>query len=91
MPDPDSRPVTLAAQLAAPITVATPDVVGPLAVFALIADASPSCQYVSFAEGCRRGVSIKELQSGAQHFLALVHQNRDIERVVNHEVVDLGA
>jgi hypothetical protein len=27
----------------------------------------------------------------AEHFLALVHQNRDIERVVHHEVVDLGA
>jgi len=52
----ESRQVTLAAALPAPITVAAPDVVGQLAVFALIADAAPSCQYISFAEGCRRGV-----------------------------------
>ena len=35
-------PPTLAALLAAPVTVAEPDVVGPLAVFPLIAASEPS-------------------------------------------------
>lgn len=65
MPETDSRPTTLAAQLAAPLTVGEPDVVGPLAVFPLITGAEPSVRYVSFAEGRQKGVSIKELHGGA--------------------------
>ena len=39
-------PPTLAALLAALVTVAEPDVVGPLAVFPLIAASEPSFDYV---------------------------------------------
>lgn len=56
---------TLAPHLAAEITVAEPTVVGPLAVFPLIADRSPSVRYVSFAEAVQRGAAIKELGGGA--------------------------
>ena len=65
MPDTDIRPQTLAGLLAAPLTLATPDVAGALAVFPLIAERSPALQYVSFAEGRARGVSVKELEGGA--------------------------
>jgi hypothetical protein len=51
--------------LAAQITVAEPTVVGPLAVFPLIADRAPSVRYVSFAEAVRRGATVKELGTGA--------------------------
>jgi hypothetical protein len=56
---------TLARHLAAQITVAAPTVVGPLAVFPLIADRAPSVHYVSFAEAVQRGAAVKELPGGA--------------------------
>jgi hypothetical protein len=56
---------TLGPHLAAQITVAEPTVVGPLAVFPLIGDRSPSVRYVSFAEAVQRGATVKELGSGA--------------------------
>jgi hypothetical protein len=87
----ESRQVTLAAALAAPITVAAPDIVGPLAVFALIAGAAPSCQYVSFAEGCRRGVAIKELQSDAQVNDLVVHNPLDVAVLMYEGEEVLGA
>jgi ARG/rhodanese/phosphatase superfamily protein len=55
---------TLAARLAAPITVAEPDVVGPLAVFQLTTDASPRVAYRAFADARSDGVAIKEMPGG---------------------------
>jgi hypothetical protein len=56
---------TLAPHLAVQITVAEPSHVGPLTLFPLIADRSPSVRYVSFAEAVQRGASVKELAGGA--------------------------
>ena len=56
---------TLAPHLAVQITVAEPTIVGPLAVFPLIADRPPSVRYVSFAEAVQRGATVKELGGGA--------------------------
>ena len=44
------REPALADQLATPLTVADPDVVGALCVFPLIADRAPTLDYVAFAE-----------------------------------------
>jgi hypothetical protein len=55
---------TLDDVLAAPLRVGTPDVHGPLAVFPLFGP-PPVLDYVAFAEGCARGVLVKELAAGA--------------------------
>ena len=68
---------TLAPHLAAQITVAEPTVVGPLAVFPLIADRSPSVRYVSFAEAVQRGATVKELGGGASVNDLIVHNPLD--------------
>lgn len=67
------REPALADQLAAPLTVAHPDIVGALCVFPLIADRAPTLDYVAFAEGRRRGVAIKELAAGAEVGELVVH------------------
>ena len=55
---------TLDDVLAAPLRVGEPDVHGPLAVFPLFG-APPVLDYVAFADGCARGVVVKELADGA--------------------------
>ena len=55
---------TLDDVLAAPLRVGTPDVHGPLAVFPLFGP-PPVLDYVAFADGCARGVLVKELAGGA--------------------------
>src|SRR6185295_11142840 len=55
---------TLADFLAAPLRVGEPDVHGPLAVFPLFGP-PPVAEYVAFADGCARGVIVKELDAGA--------------------------
>jgi ARG and Rhodanese-Phosphatase-superfamily-associated Protein domain len=50
--------------LAAPLRVEEPDVHGPLAVFPLFGP-PPVAEYVAFADGCARGVIVKELDEGA--------------------------
>jgi len=67
------REPALADQLATPLTVADPDIVGALCVFPLIADRAPTLDYVAFAEGRRRGVAIKELAAGAEVGELVVH------------------
>ena len=67
------REPALADQLATPLTVAGPDIVGALCVFPLIADRAPRLDYVAFAEGRRRGVTIKELAAGAEVGDLVVH------------------
>src|SRR5262245_66146732 len=59
--------------LAAPITVAEPDIVGALAVFPLIASASPRLEYLAFAPARERGVAINELPRGADVRTLLVN------------------
>ena len=55
---------TLDDVLAAPLRVGEPDVHGPLAVFPLFGP-PPVLDYVAFADGCARGVVVKELADGA--------------------------
>jgi hypothetical protein len=50
--------------LAEPLRLGDPDVHGPLAVFPLFGPA-PQLGYVSFAQGCAAGASVKELEGGA--------------------------
>src|SRR4051812_23131260 len=55
---------TLNDVLPAPLRVGTPDVHGPLAVFPLFGP-PPVVDYVAFADGCARGVLVKELAGSA--------------------------
>jgi hypothetical protein len=73
---------TLAPHLAVQITVAEPTVVGPLAVFPLIADREPSVRYVSFAEAVQRGATVKELDRGAEQRAQLVDAEANIELLI---------
>jgi hypothetical protein len=82
---------TLAPHLAAQITVAEPTVVGPLAVFPLIADRSPSVRYVSFAEAVQRGVVVKELGGGASVNDLMVHNPLDVAVLLYEGEEVLGA
>jgi hypothetical protein len=45
--------------------VRTPDVVGPLAVFALVAEGPPALRYLPFASAVGRGAAVTELAEGA--------------------------
>ena len=91
MPDTDIRPNTLAGLLAAPLTLAAPDVAGSLAVFPLIAERSPALRYVSFAEGRARGVSVKELEGGAAVNDLVVHNPLDVAVLVYEGEEVVGA
>src|SRR3954454_4545532 len=55
---------TLNDVLPAPLRVGAPDVHGPLAVFPLFGP-PPVVEYVAFADGCARGVVVKELADAA--------------------------
>src|SRR3954449_11838537 len=55
---------TLNDVLPAPLRVGAPDVHGPLAVFPLFGP-PPVVDYVAFADGCARGVVVKELADAA--------------------------
>jgi len=82
---------TLATHLAAQITVAEPTVVGPLAVFPLIADRAPSVRYVSFAEAVQRGAVVKELGGGASVNDLMVHNPLDLPVLLYEGEEVLGA
>ena len=82
---------TLAPHLAAQITVAEPTVVGPLAVFPLIADRSPSVRYVSFAEAVQQGATVKELGGGASVNDLVVHNPLDVPVLLYEGEEVLGA
>ena len=87
----DTTPPILAERLAAPVTVAEPDVVGSLAVFPLIAAAAPSMEYVAFAEACGRGVTIKELPGGASVNDLIVHNPTELTVLLYEGEEVLGA
>lgn len=55
---------TLSDFLAEPLRVGAPDVHGPLAVCPLFGP-PPALEYVAFADGCARGLVVKELDGGA--------------------------
>jgi hypothetical protein len=82
---------TIAPHLAVQITVAEPTVVGPLAVFPLIADRSPSVRYVSFAEAVQRGAAVKELDGGASVNDLVVHNPLDLSVLLYEGEEVLGA
>jgi hypothetical protein len=82
---------TLAPHLAVQITVAEPTVVGPLAVFPLIADREPSVRYVSFAEAVQHGATVKELVSGASVNDLTVHNPLDTPVLLYEGEEVLGA
>jgi hypothetical protein len=63
----------LAPRLVSSFTVEAPVVVGPLAVFPLIADRSPSVHYVSFTEAVTHGATVTELPQGASVNDLVVH------------------
>lgn len=82
---------TIAPHLAVQITVAEPTAVGPLAVFPLIADRSPSVRYVSFAEAIQRGAVVKELGGGASVNDLVVHNPLDVPVLLYEGEEVLGA
>jgi hypothetical protein len=82
---------TLAPHLASHITVAEPTVVGPLAVFPLIADRSPSVRYVSFAEAVQRGATVKELGGRASVNDLMVDNPLDVPVLLYEGEEVLGA
>lgn len=82
---------TLAPHLAAQITVAEPTVVGPLAVFPLIADRSPTVRCVSFAEAVQRGAAVKELDGGASVNDLVVNNPLDLPVLLYEGEEVLGA
>lgn len=63
---PATEPTTprLSDFLAAPLRAGEPDVHGPLAVFPLFGP-PPVAEYVAFADGCARGLVVKELDDSA--------------------------
>ena len=87
----DTTAPTLADRLAAPITLAEPDLVGPLAVFPLITAAAPKVEYVAFAEACGRGVALKELSDGASVNDLIVHNPTDLAVLLYEGEEVLGA
>jgi hypothetical protein len=64
MPATEPTLPTLNDFLASPLRVGEPDSHGPLAVFPLFGP-PPVVEYVAFADGCARGVVVKELDGGA--------------------------
>jgi hypothetical protein len=69
---------TVAPQLEVRFHVTDPDVVGPLAVFPLIAGAEPTVRYLPFAAAKRRGAAVKELAEGASVNDLLVENPLDL-------------
>src|SRR4051812_26443484 len=55
---------TLQQYVDAPLTIGEPDITGPLAVFPLFG-AYPTLDYLAFAQGIARGVTVHELTGGA--------------------------
>jgi hypothetical protein len=82
---------TFAPHLAAQITVAEPTVVGPLAVFPLIADRAPSVRYVSFADAMQRGAAVKELAGAASVNDLVVHNPLEVQVLLYEGEEVLGA
>ena len=64
MPATEPTLPTLDAFLAAPLRVGEPDVHGALAVFPVYGP-PPRVEYVAFADGCARGLTVKELDGHA--------------------------
>jgi hypothetical protein len=62
----DTHPPAVGDLLAAPITVAEPDVSAALTVFPLIAAAAPTLDYLAFDHARERGAEIRELPGGAE-------------------------
>lgn len=71
--------VSLISQLPGALTVESPDITGPLAVFPIITDRSSSLSYLAFADAVNQGVTIKELAGGA-----------DVNELVVQNPLDVG-
>jgi hypothetical protein len=82
---------TLAPRLASPFTVEAPVIAGPLAVFPLIADRSPSLHYVSFMQAVTQGVTVTELPQGASVNDLVVHNPLDVPVLLYEGEEVLGA
>jgi hypothetical protein len=87
----ETTPPTLADRLAAPITVAEPDIVGSLAVFPLITASAPTFQYIAFADARARGPAIKELPGGASVNDLIVHNPTELTVLLYEGEEVLGA
>jgi hypothetical protein len=82
---------TLAPRLACPFTVAAPVIAGPLAVFPLIGDRSPSLHYVSFTEAVTQGATVTELLDGASVNDLVVHNPLEVPVLLYEGEEVLGA
>jgi hypothetical protein len=82
---------TLAPRLASSFTVEAPVIAGPLAVFPLIADRSPSLHYVSFTEAVTQGATVTELPQGASVNDLVVHNPLDVPVLLYEGEEVLGA
>jgi hypothetical protein len=82
---------TLAPRLASSFTVEAPVIAGPLAVFPLIADRSPSLHYVSFTEAMKQGATVTELPQGASVNDLMVHNPLDVPVLLYEGQEVLGA
>lgn len=72
-------------------TVDRPDVVGPLAVFPLIADSGPVTPYLAFQDGLERGVTLTELEGGASVNDLVIHNPLDVPVLLYEGQEVLGA
>src|SRR3954467_13430615 len=81
---------TLNDVLGAPLRVGAPDVHGPLAVFPLFGP-PPVLEYVAFADGCARGVVVKELADAASVNDLVVVNDRGVAVLLYEGEEDLGA
>jgi hypothetical protein len=90
MPATEPALPTLDAFLAEPLRVGEPDSHGALAVFPLFA-APPRLEYVAFADGCARGLTIKELDHGASVNDLMVLNPTDVNVLLYEGEEVLGA
>jgi ARG/rhodanese/phosphatase superfamily protein len=76
--------------LAAPLRAGEPDVHGPLAVFPVFGP-QPVLEYVAFADGCARGLLVKEIEAGASVGNLLVVNPTDVAVLLYEGEEVLGA
>jgi hypothetical protein len=81
---------TLDDHLAAPLRVGDPDVHGALAVFPLFGP-PPRVEYVAFADGCARGLTVKEMEGGASVNDLVVLNATDVAMLLYEGEEVLGA
>src|SRR5690242_6804160 len=82
---------TITTPAATRFEVADPDIVGPLAVFPLIAESPPTLRYLSYAAAAKRGAAVRELAGGASVNDLHVHNPLDVPVLLYEGEEVLGA